>query len=684
MTLHPPRVLPPVATGDGTVWVSGVTPGATVTIRRGDSELGQGVAAGPVVAVPVTGVNGPVHAVAQLGPDSRASGEVAPVRDPGEAGEFPGVTVLDVSYGDFTVPTHTTPEGIEGGFTAPLSGRMWLPTVTTGQVARPLVMIAHGYWVFPEEDLLSLQGYTWLAEHLARWGMAVCSVDLSTVNRESTPLMQQWSRGEVIIAMIDRLTADPQLSRYVDGGRVGLAGHSMGGEGVVMAQAINRTRSPRYGIRGVVSLAPTNYRPETAATHTAYLQLHGSLDYLFAYPSDVIGQPARFGGFRLYDRAWRPRSFAWIEGARHEGWNPYWQASPNSIELPPDPNLPELPADRQRQIGCALINAFFLDALSGRDAYRGYLSGPPIPRVAAGAVVHRQHQSASVVVVDDYGDAHDQFHLTAENPRDKTVNRRSEQVQVSGGVDRWLDVDLVTLPSNVHETYGLDFAWGDNSAGYESRLDKIAVTGSDVLSMRISQHYAESVTGDPDQRWNPVGEELDLVIELDDGSRRAAVKLSMVDPVPYPLPGYTVFSVFRTVRLPIDAFTAVNPRLDITGLRAVRLLASPRMTGRVHVDEIEFDAAVLTAPSMVKMLRVHDLGGGYGPADDHIDTEVIVHLAGRPGESFGLALRQDALLPAARGMLAGLRAALANRRPVRLAYRWAGPTVREIVRVVPE
>ena len=45
-----------------------------------------------------------------------------------------------------------------------------------------------------------------LAGHLARWGMVVCSIDLSTVNRETAMATQQWSRGEVIMAMLDRLT----------------------------------------------------------------------------------------------------------------------------------------------------------------------------------------------------------------------------------------------------------------------------------------------------------------------------------------------------------------------------------------------------------------------------------------------------------------------------------------------
>ncbi|MFV2105154.1 hypothetical protein [Micromonospora sp. LOL_015] len=692
MSPHTPRILEPVAVGDGVVWVSGVTPGATVAIRQGDIERGRRLAASPVTPVGVTGVTGEaVRAVAHLAAESTTSAAVTPVRDPGEAGEFAGAVVRDVDYGDFTVPTHDTPQGAEGGFAAPLLGRVWLPAGSDGQVPdglgrRPLVIIAQGYWLHPEEDVESLKGYAWLAGHLARWGMVACSIDLSTVNRQTGSLTQQWSRGEVIMAMLDRLTTGADLARYVDRGRVGLVGHSMGGEGVVLAQAINRTRRPRYGILGLVSLAPTNYRPEVAATHTAYLQLHGSLDYLLRDPQEVTGESPRFGGIRLYDRAWRPRSLAFIEGARHEGWNPAWLASPNSLEPPSDPALPELPTDRQRRIGQALTTAFLLDALTGQVAYRGYLAGPALPRVVGPAVVRRQHQSASVVVVDDFGDADAQLDLPAEEPIDKTVNRRGLAARTTGaGTDRWLDVDHRTeLPLSVHDTHGLDVAWRNDTTSYETLLDAIGVAASDTLTMRLAQHYGETDSGHPDERHNPVGEDLDLVVELDDGVHRAAVPVSVIDRVRYPLIGLQTYSVFQTVRLPVDAFTAVNPELDVTALKRIRLVFSERPTGRLLVDDIEFTTAVLTAPSMISLLRVHDLGGGYGPPDDHIDTEVIVQLAGRPGETFGLRLRVDDALPGNWGMFTGLRAALTTGGRVRLAYRPVGPTVREIVAVVAD
>lgn len=685
-----PRILPPVAINDRRVWVSNVPRGSTVTIREGTRTLGSRVASEPVVAVPVDPVGGPIRARTHLAGRTVVGHSVSPIRDPGEAGEFPRVRTREIHFAYFNVPTHDTPEGVDGGFRVPLRCRLYLPADENGQVPaqlghRPLVIIAHGYWLYPE-DLDSRLGYAWLAEHLARWGIVACSIDLSEVNLETGPVgagpMQQWARGEVILKFIERVVDDPLYGDYVDPDRVGLVGHSMGGEGVVMAQVINLARSRWFGIRGVVSLAPTNYRPEYAATHTAYLQLHGSLDYLLSSAADVTGANPRFGGLRHYDRAWRPRTLVWLEGARHEGWNPLWLDSPGSLEPPPAPELPVMPAERQQAIGRAFITAFFLDVLAGQDEYRGYLGGPALPQAVADAVVHRQHQQPSVAIMDDFGDANDQLLLPAENPLDKTVNRRGQPAQAAS--ELWEEVDHRTLQRSVHQTRGVDLSWRNGSFTYETGTDGLELAATDVLSLRVAQHYSESSSGVPDETWNRVGQEIDLLVELSDGDQLASVSIGAIAAVPYPLPGFETYSVFRTVRIPLDAFTAANPDLNIGAVRRVRLSSTAqRRNGRLLVDDIEFETAELTPATQVRMLRVHELGTGYGPPRDHIDTEVIVHLAARPGESFGFTLRNDELLPVNQQKLALLRAALTNRRPVRLGYHWAGPTTRTIVRVIP-
>lgn len=65
-----------------------------------------------------------------------------------------------------------------------------------------------------------------------------------------------------------------------------------------------------------------------------------------------------------------------------------------------------------------------------------------------------------------------------------------------------------------------------------------------------------------------------------------------------------------------------------------------------------------------------------------LDSDVVVELHNRPGESFAFPLRPAGSLPASRGMLALLRRALATGSPVRLEYERVGPTARRVFRVI--
>lgn len=79
-------------------------------------------------------------------------------------------------------------------------------------------------------------------------------------------------------------------------------------------------------------------------------------------------------------------------------------------------------------------------------------------------------------------------------------------------------------------------------------------------------------------------------------------------------------------------------------------------------------SAQVNATGKVKLLRVHDVGTGYGPPTDFIDVEAVVWLDTQPGKAFGFQLRNDPKLPARQGMLDLLRDALANNWTVSIDY----------------
>ena len=67
-------------------------------------------------------------------------------------------------------------------------------------------------------------------------------------------------------------------------------------------------------------------------------------------------------------------------------------------------------------------------------------------------------------------------------------------------------------------------------------------------------------------------------------------------------------------------------------------------------------------------LRVHRLGGGFGPDDDFIEGEVVARIDSEPGVAFGFELRDDDGGPAHQGMLSLLRDALAHDWSVTVEY----------------
>lgn len=88
------------------------------------------------------------------------------------------------------------------------------------------------------------------------------------------------------------------------------------------------------------------------------------------------------------------------------------------------------------------------------------------------------------------------------------------------------------------------------------------------------------------------------------------------------------------------------------------------------------------AQGRVALLRVHDPGTGYGPADDQLDADVIVWLDSEPEKAFGFQLRPGDDQSAGRGKLKLLRDAFNGDRRIRLEFIRTGCRTAKIVRVI--
>ena len=414
--------------------------------------------------------------------------------------------------------------------------------------------------------------------------MVIYSLDLDKVNAlTTTSLQHQYARGEIIRRAIDELQADTDLQGRIDFDHIGLIGHSMGGEGVVAAQHLNDSEGRGYGSLGVVSIAPTNWRPELVLRHTEYLQLLGTMD-LLSLGADSADP---FNGFRLSDRAWYPKTHAWIYGARHNPFNRSWVADGDTYESGwADLALP--PGEHETIAQC-MINAFFQDALFNRTEYGGYMEGTILPQPLRHLEIHLQHRRQPIRVIDNYGDLDEQEGLAAE-AIDKTTNTLTLAANAVGtGLVSWEDVDLVASPaSSPHQGQAVDLAWNPSLVAdviYTSDTGGIAANLTDVVAIRVSQFYEDAAV-------NTAGIAADLFVTLHDGAERATVRAGVIAPIPYPdvRPAAARLCPMRTIRLPIDAFTIVNRSFNPGNIVRISLDLTARPTGRILADDLELSS----------------------------------------------------------------------------------------------
>ncbi len=80
-------------------------------------------------------------------------------------------------------------------------------------------------------------------------------------------------------------------------------------------------------------------------------------------------------------------------------------------------------------------------------------------------------------------------------------------------------------------------------------------------------------------------------------------------------------------------------------------------------------AQIKQASGKVNFIRVHEVGGKYGPPSDQIDAEVIIKFNNIPGKAFGFKLRNDTNESVRNGMLDILRDAFKNDYTVTIDYK---------------
>lgn len=278
-------------------------------------------------------------------------------------------------------------------------------------------------------------GYAYLGENLATWGYTTFSVsqDQMMMRQDGNKGKGMHQRRLLIAGTLDALSAANEagglpvdahttigdtLAGKLDLTRIGLMGHSRGGDGVTSFIDYNRIRTdgPRYPLRGVISLAPVDYERK-APYGVPYMSILPWCD----------GDVSNLQGARFFERSQYvdptdpfPRIQSSQLGANHNWYNTVWYADgqdggtvpdaacgnslptnannvqPNNLRLSgaadassyvlnnsdtynPEVNTkisgdPERMGD-QEKIGLATMAAFFRRYVGGEGAFDPYLTG---------------------------------------------------------------------------------------------------------------------------------------------------------------------------------------------------------------------------------------------------------------------------------------------------------------------
>ena len=375
-----------------------------------------------------------------------------------------------------------------GTFDLPLKAIVRYPATAAGfdspisavEPTWPVVMVSPGMG-------LTHTGYTYLLEHLASHGFVAVAIDVTELNDSI-----QWggsfdSRAHAALAHLALLRSKHQnpglFQGKLDLTRIVVMGHSRGGDGALATAVFNQALGLGWGIKGVVSLAPTDWSGTGPAPLTlsagAYLGIHGSND---GDVGQMAGVPFATGfnglAFRAYDRATTEKAMVLVRDATHNLFN----TDASSEHGASYPGAIQLTRLQHEVLLCGYVTAFAQWHLHGRTEQRAYFTGELRIPAVEGIEVHNQYRSSpgQVRTLDSFQSA-------------PSVSSNTLGGTVTGSSLAVLPVEdaLAVLDRNTpHQTRGLRLRWSNSAGRYESGIplgSNRNVSAYSTLSFRVSQ-----------------------------------------------------------------------------------------------------------------------------------------------------------------------------------------------------
>ncbi len=260
----------------------------------------------------------------------------------------------------------------------------------------PIVFMAHGNH---SPDDPSYLGYDYFQQYLARMGIIAVSVDCNALNGGSGGVQNIEDRADLIINNIgyfQSLDGDPGsiFFSHIDFSRLGLMGHSRGGDAVVMVPKFISLAG--VTIRAVLALAPTNFRFWAGMT-TIQPKDYAFMTILPAGDGDVVDN----NGAQFYDLAvpGQIKSQLYVHYANHNFFNRKW-LNDDSLNYTQPPVMARFDHERiLSAYGCALFRAILLEHNT-----TGYLAGYQLPAIVMSQNVFLSFEQKRAITVDNFED----------------------------------------------------------------------------------------------------------------------------------------------------------------------------------------------------------------------------------------------------------------------------------------
>lgn len=556
-SLPAPQVAP-IQAGDNRITVTQAAPGAVIKVYLNGVQVGAGSA--PLVLLTKTVKLGDTVVITQDLPGCQgqlalqvtvACVDPPTTSDPSSLDLFP---VGFMEYADGGTKGSVYYPAQDDGDGQPFNERL-------AKVGRaPIVVMAHGNHNPADPSYL---GYDYFQKTLAKMGMIAVSVDCNALNGWADGVQNIEDRADLIIDSIkyfqDR-DADPGSIFFgrIDFTRLGLMGHSRGGDAVVTVPTV--IGLPGVTIKGVLALAPTNFRFWNA------LPTIGPAGYAFmtilpAGDGDVVDN----NGAQFYDKATPAplKSQLYVHGTNHNFFNRQWafddHAGPPVVSR----------ADHERVLS-VYGSALFRSVLLGQATAR-FLAGTQKPAGVLSENVHLSFERAKQLTVDNHEDGNTINTNSLGRPTTQSGGMNADEFpfgQLPGAFNGSFygeSIGMVARPGGPTRTFRSDIGKGD------LRKREVWIRAAEVYAGGIPAGATGFQLGLEDLNGTLAWVDCDLVGGL---------------PRPYDRPS-EVKSMLKTLRFKTDCFSTAQPKLKLQSIRAILIRCNRRDKRALAFDDLQ-------------------------------------------------------------------------------------------------